>query len=155
MGAHTIVDILGTGRVIMKNNHGKLTTFHRRDVKAIDMDIKIAEFFEEKRQNFKTRDANHIMPKTKIPDLAWYNWTPATVNDQDKLAVANGQVKNLECHCIECSPEIEEINTIVEILEIITPPVQDKLPETPESNKKWNPITSFYRNFFPYSFDED
>ena len=83
----------------------------------IDMDIKIAEFFEEERQNFKTRDANYIMPKTKIPDLAWDNWTPATVNDQDKLAVANGQVENLECHCIECSPEIEEINTVVEISE--------------------------------------
>ena len=72
---------------------GNSQPFHRRDVKPIDMDIKIAEFFEEERHNFKTRDANHIMPKTKIPDLAWDNWTPATVNDQDKLAVANGQVE--------------------------------------------------------------
>ena len=59
---YCVVDILGTGRVIVKDNHGKLTTFHRRDVKPIDMDIKIAEFFEEECQNFKTRDANHIMP---------------------------------------------------------------------------------------------
>ena len=152
---YCVVDILGTGRVIVKDNHGILTTFHRRDVKPIDMDIKIAEFFEEERQNFKTRDANHIMPKTKIPDLTWENWTPATVNDQDKLAVANGQVENLECQCIDCSPEIEEINTVVEISEIETPPVQKKLPKSPENTNKWNPITSFYRNFFPYSFDED
>ena len=152
---YCVVDILGTGRIIVKDNHGKLTTFHRRDVKPIDMDIKIAEFFEEECQNFRTRDANHIMPKTKIPDLTWENWTPATVNDQDKLAVAKGQVENLECHCIECSPEIEEINTAVEIAEIITPPVQEKLPETPTNTHNWNPITSFYRNFFPYSFEED
>ena len=95
------------------------------------------------------------MPKTKIPDLTWDNWTPATVNDQDKLAVANDQVKNLECYCIDCSPIIEEINTVVEISEIETPPVQKKSPKSPESTNKWNPITSFYRNFFPYSFDED
>ena len=128
-------------------------TFELATVKQLD--IKIAEFFEEERQNFRTRDANHIMPKTKIPDLTWENWTPATVNYQDKLAVAKGQVENLECHCIECSPEIEEFNTVVEIAEIITPPVQEKLPETPTNTHKWNPITSFYRNIFPYSFEED
>ena len=152
---YCVVDILGTGRVIVKDNHGKLTTFHRRDVKPIDMDIKIAEFFEEERQNFKTRDANHIMPKTKIPDLTWENWTPATVNDQDKLAVANGQVENLECQCIDCSPDIEEINTVIEISEILTPPVQKKSSEPLRDTNKWNPITSFYRNFFPYSIEED
>ena len=152
---YCVVDILGTGRVIVKDNHSKLTTFHRRDVKPIDMDIKIAEFFQEERENFKTRDANHIMPKTKIPDLTWKDWTPATVNDQDKLAVAKGQVENLECHCIDCTPEIEEINTVVEIAEVITPSVQEKLTKTPVNTSTWNPITSFYRNFFPYSFDED
>ena len=40
------------------------------------MDIKIAEFIQEERQS-KTRDANHMMPKTKIPDLTWEDWTPA------------------------------------------------------------------------------
>ena len=119
------------------------------------MDVKIAEFFQEEHQHFRTRDANHIMPKTKLPDLTWENWTPATVNNQDKLAVAKGQVENLECHCIECSPELEEINTVVEIAEIITPSVQEKLQETPANTSTWNPITNFYRNFFPYSFDED
>ena len=116
---------------------------------------KSLKFFEEERQNFKTRDANHIMPKTKIPDLAWDDWTPATINDQDKLAVAKGQVENLECQCIHCSPVIEEINTVVEISELETPPVQQEFPTSPENTNKWNPITSFYRNFFPYSIEED
>ena len=152
---YCVVDILGTGRVIVKDNHGKLTTFHRRDVKPIDIDIKIAEFFEEERQNFKTRDANHIMPKTKIPDLAREDWTPATVNDQDKLAVAKGQVENLDCQCIECTPAIEEINTVIEITEVTTPPTQKKLTKDSTNTSTWNPITHFYRNFLPYSFDEN
>ena len=133
----------------MKDNHGKLTTFHRRDVKPIDMDIKIAEFFEEERQNFKTRDANHIMPRTKIPDLAWDDWTPATVNDQDKLAVAKKQVENLECHCTECSPEIEEINTVVEISEIITPPVQKNHQKHHITPTNGTPSPVSIETFFP------
>ena len=111
------------------------------------MDIKIAEFFE-KTPKLKTRDANHIMPKTKIPDLAWDDWTPATVNDQDKLAVANGQVENLECQCIDCSPVIEEINTVIEISEIEHTISTTGFTTPPEKTNKWNPITSFYRNFF-------
>ena len=35
---YCIVQLLGSGRVIVKDNHGILTTFHRNDVKPIDMD---------------------------------------------------------------------------------------------------------------------
>ena len=38
---YCVVQLLGSGRVIVKDNHGVLTTFHRKDVKPIDMDIKI------------------------------------------------------------------------------------------------------------------
>ena len=65
---YCVVQLLGSGRVIVKDNHGRLTTFNRRDVKPINMDIKIAEFFQEEHYT-TTRDANHIMPKAKIPDL--------------------------------------------------------------------------------------
>ena len=37
---YCVVKLLGAGRVIVKDNHGTLTTFHRKDVKPIDMDIK-------------------------------------------------------------------------------------------------------------------
>ena len=87
---YCVVQLLGSGRVIVKDNHGKLTTFHRRDVKPIDMDIKIAEFFQEER-NTATRDANHIMPKAKIPDLDWKNYTPPTISELDILAIEQGQ----------------------------------------------------------------
>ena len=65
---YCVVKLLGSGRVIVKDNHGTLTTFHRKDVKPIDMDIKVSDLFTEER-NTGTRDANHTMPKTKIPDF--------------------------------------------------------------------------------------
>ena len=35
------------------------------------MDIKIAELFNESRENSKIRDAQLAMPTSKIPDLGW------------------------------------------------------------------------------------
>ena len=57
------------------------------------------------------------------------------MNDQDKLAVAKGQVENLGCQCIECTPEIEEINTVIEIAEVTIPLAQEKLTETPANTR--------------------
>ena len=95
------------------------------------------------------------MPQTKIPDLTWKDWEPATVDENDKTAIAKGQVENLECNCIDCTPEIEGINTVIEITEVTAPTVQEKPTENFTSTSTWNPVTNFYRNFLPYSFDED
>ena len=127
----------------MKDNHGKLTTFHRRDVKPIDMDIKTAEFFQEER-NTTARDANHIMPKAKIPDLNWENYTPPTVTEVDILAIEQGQIENLECNCSVCFSEIAESHKVEES---ITPPQQ------PEQSSIWDTVSSFYRNLFQPAYD--
>ena len=103
----------------------------------IDMDIIIAEFFQEECDT-KTRDANHIMPKTKIPDLAWYNYTPATVTELDILAIEQGNVENLECYCINCFSEEPEINEIEDTIAI---PQEQVRPSKCQ-------IVSFYRNLF-------
>ena len=134
---YCIVELLGSGRVIVKDNHGKLTTFHRRDVKPIDMDIKIAEFFQEER-NMTARDANHIMPKAKIPDLNWENYTPPTVTEVDILAIEHGQIENLECNCSDCFSEIAELN---EVEDTTTPQLQ-------ENSSVWDTVSSLYRNLF-------
>ena len=55
----------------MKDNHGTITKVNRKDVTPIEMDIKIAELFNESRQNSKIRDAQLAMPTSKIPDLGW------------------------------------------------------------------------------------
>ena len=61
----------GNNRILVKDNHGKITKVNRKDVTPIEMDIKIAELFKESRQNSKIRDAQLAMPNSKIPDLDW------------------------------------------------------------------------------------
>ena len=55
----------------MKDNHGTITKVNRKDVTPIEMDIKIAQLFNESRQNSKIRDTQLAMPTSKIPDLGW------------------------------------------------------------------------------------
>ena len=59
----------GNNRILVKDNHGKITKVNRKDVTPIEMDIKIAELFNESRQNSKIRDAQLAMPTSRIPDL--------------------------------------------------------------------------------------
>ena len=65
------VGFQGNNRVLVKDNHGKITKVNRKDVTPIEMDIKIAELFNESRQNSKIRDAQLAMPTSRIPDLGW------------------------------------------------------------------------------------
>ena len=65
------VGFKGNNRILVKDNHGKITKVNRKDVTPIEMDIKIAELFKESRQNSKIRDAQLAMPNSKIPDLDW------------------------------------------------------------------------------------
>ena len=61
----------GNNRILVKDNHGKITKVNRKDVTPIEMDIKIAELFKESRQNSKIRDAQLAMPTSRIQDLDW------------------------------------------------------------------------------------
>ena len=56
--------------VIVKDNHGHETNVHRRDLKVIDSDTKVAEMYDELRKEGR-RDAQHCMPVKQIPDLNW------------------------------------------------------------------------------------
>ena len=68
---HICVGFQGNNRVFVKDNHGTITKVNRKDVTPVEMDIKIAELFNESRQNSKIRDAQLAMPTSKIPDLGW------------------------------------------------------------------------------------
>ena len=68
---HICVGFQGNNRVFVKDNHGTITKVNRKDVTPIEMDIKIAELFNESRQNSKIRDAQLAMPTSKILDLGW------------------------------------------------------------------------------------
>ena len=43
---------------------------HRRDLKVIDSDAKVAEMYDDLRKEGR-RDAQHCMPVKQIPDLEW------------------------------------------------------------------------------------
>ena len=68
---HICVGFQGKNRILVKDNHGTITKVNRKDVTPIEMDIKIAELFNESRLNSKIRDAQLAMPTSKIPDLGW------------------------------------------------------------------------------------
>ena len=68
---HLCVGFKGKNRVFVKDNHGKVTLVSRKDVSPCEMDVKIAELFNESRNNSKTRDAQQLMPAKQIPDLEW------------------------------------------------------------------------------------
>ena len=68
---HLCVGFKGKNRVFVKDNHGKVTLVNRKDVSPCEMDVKIAELFNESRSNSKIQDAQQLMPAKQIPDLEW------------------------------------------------------------------------------------
>ena len=62
--------MVGTNQVIVKDKHGHETKVHRRDIKVIDSDAKVAEMYEDLRKEGR-RDAQHCMPVRQIPNLEW------------------------------------------------------------------------------------
>ena len=67
---YCVVKMAGKNQVIEKDNHGHETKVHRRDLKVIDSDTKVAEMYDELRKEGRG-DAQHCMPVKQIPDLEW------------------------------------------------------------------------------------
>ena len=67
---YCVVKMASKNQVIVKDNHGHETKVHRRDLKVIDFDAKVAEMYEELRKEGK-RDAQHYIPVKQIPNLEW------------------------------------------------------------------------------------
>ena len=67
---YCVVKMAGKNQVTVEDNHGHETKVHRRDLKVIDSDTKVAELYDELRKEGR-RDAQHCMPVKQIPDLNW------------------------------------------------------------------------------------
>ena len=67
---YCVIKMAGKNQVIAKDNHGHETKVHRRDLKVIDSNAKVAEMYEELRKEGR-RDAQHCMPVRQIPNLEW------------------------------------------------------------------------------------
>ena len=72
---YCVVKMAGKNQVIVKDNHGHETKVHRRDLKVIDSDTKVAEMYEGLRKEGR-RDAQHCMPVKQIPNLDWAKEKP-------------------------------------------------------------------------------
>ena len=67
---YCVVKMAGKNQVIVKDNHGHETKVHRKDLKVIDSNTKVAEMYDKLRKEGR-RDAQHCMPVKQIPDLEW------------------------------------------------------------------------------------
>ena len=67
---YCVVKMAGKNQVIVKDNHGHETKLHRRDLKVIDSNAKVAEMYNKLRKEGR-RDAQHCLPVKQIPDLEW------------------------------------------------------------------------------------
>ena len=67
---YCVVKMAGKNQVIVKDNHSHETKVHRRDLKVIDSNTKVAEMYEELRKEGRG-DVQHCMPVKQIPDLNW------------------------------------------------------------------------------------
>ena len=90
---YCVVAMKGKNQVLVIDNHGHETKVHRKDLKLIDSDVKIAELYAELRAMGK-RDAQHCMPEKEIPDLGWNVPENITVknNTEEETPQRNGPV---------------------------------------------------------------
>ena len=137
----------GNNRILVKDNHGKITKVNRKDVTPIEMDIKIAELFKESRQNSKIRDPQLAMPTSRIPDLDWkFDEDIQLIEPVQKQVYSLEQTQERE-QSISPSPAAapmeketqpvqpaEEVTTEAIVLEAVqTPKIEEcqKTPQTP------------------------
>ena len=126
---HHIVDFCGKNQVQVKNNYGNTKKVHVKDVKPIEMDIAMAEFFRKEREQCTTRDAKHVMPIKLIPDLEWEFIENIDVMESDKgvtiYCVKETENENEATQVTEVSePEID-VKTTKNIEPVVTEAVED------------------------------
>ena len=80
---HTVVEQVGKNQFVVKDNHGQEKKVHRRDMKEINSDVKIAELYKELRDE-GMRDEKHCMPIKQIPDLGWNAAKATPTGNPDK-----------------------------------------------------------------------
>ena len=80
---------------------------HRRDLKVIDSNTKVAEMYDELRKEGK-RDAQHCMPVKQIPDL---NWEKENIEKEQN---ARNETENRTGPTLRSSKRKQTVNEIKE-----------------------------------------
>ena len=110
---YCVEKIAGKNQVIVKDNHGHETKVHRRDLKVIESDTKVAEMYNELRIEGR-RDAQHYMPVKQIPDL---KWEKENTEEQNTEQNAGNETEKRTGPTLRSSKKKQTVNEVKEQLE--------------------------------------
>ena len=113
---YCVVKMAGKNQLIVKDNHGHETKVHRRDLKVIDSDTKVAEMYGELRKEGR-RDAQHCMPVKQIPDL---EWEKGNTEEQNTKKNARNETEKRTGPTLRSSKNKQTVNEVKEQVEAIT-----------------------------------
>ena len=113
---YCVVKMAGKNQVIIKDNHGHETKVHRRDLKVIDSDTKVAEMYGELRKEGR-RDAQHCMPAKQIPDLGWEK---ENIEQQNTEQNARNETEKRTGPMLRSSKNKQTVNEVKEQVEAVT-----------------------------------
>ena len=111
---YCVVKMAGKNQVIVKDNHGHETKVHRRDLKVIDSDTKVAVMYDELRKDGR-RDAQHCMLVKQIPDL---NWEKENIEKENTEQNARKETENRTGPTLRSSKRKQTVNEIKERVEV-------------------------------------
>ena len=107
---YCVVKMAGKNQVIVKDNYGHETKVHRRDLKVIDSNTKVAEMYDELRKEGK-RDAQHCMPVKHILDL---NWEKGNIEKKNTEESARKETEDRTGPTLRSSKRKQAVNEIKE-----------------------------------------
>ena len=113
---YCVVKMAGKNQVIVKDNHGHETKVHRRDLKVIDSNTKVAEMYDELRKEGR-RDAQHWMPVKQIPDL---EWEKEKTEEQNTKQNARSDTEKRTGPTLRSSKNKQTVNKVKERIEAVT-----------------------------------
>ena len=106
----------GKNQVIVKHNHSHETKVHRRDLKVIDSDTKVAEMYDELRKKGR-RDAQHCMQVKQIPDLESKKENTEQQNTEQNTG---NETEKRTSPSLRSSKNKQTVNEIREQVEVVT-----------------------------------
>ena len=113
---YCVVKMAGINQVIVKDNHSHETKVHRRDLKVIDSNTKVAEMYDELRKEGR-RDAQHCMPVRQIPDLEWEKGKTEQQNTEQERG---NETEKRTGPTLRSSKNKQTVNEIKEQVEAVT-----------------------------------
>ena len=113
---YCVVKMARKNRVIVKDNHSHEPKVHRRDLKVIDSDTKVAEMYDELRKEGR-RDAQHCMPIKQIPDL---EWEKENTEEQNTKQNTRNEKEKGTGPTLRSSKKKQTVNDVKEQVEAVT-----------------------------------